>query len=359
MGRHKSMKPALETGPAATNRATAVQPLPSGRTVSTRRAPRRKLQADSAARHEPSARLVALLNYRPRMKVSKAIIRAAAELVMQTPMISPTEDRSLMGVLCQLLKFDTDLHGGELDVRRALAPSGIDHYLGQVRGGRTAGGLNALRLRLYRVGRLLDPLAFPEARLRLPRPKEAQAPDTDENVRRCYAKAETSSPALRRKMFFVLDLATGAGARSSEIRALRACDITRSEEDSAIAIVSLRSETTKAVREVPVMDAEKSARLLTLAASATNPWAPLVPMGERGGVHQVQTELRKRSPGLSFSAVRLRHWWIVDLSNKAVPSAMVYQLADLNDSHTIATLRRYMNSYQPSAAVELLKAAAK
>lgn len=359
MGRHKSMKPALDAGPITAVRATTLLPLAVTATVSTRRAPRPKLEADSAARHEPSARLASLLNYRPRMKISKAVIEAAAELIMQTPMISTTEDRSLMGELCRLLKFDTDNHGGHLDVKRALRPSVIDHYLGQVRAGRTAGGLNTLRLRLYRVGRLLDPLAFPEPRLTLPRPKEALAPDTSENIRRLYAKARTASPALRRKMFFVLDLATGAGARASEIRALRACDIARAEQDPVIAVVTLKSDTSKAMREVPVMDVDKSARLLALAASATDPWAPLVPMGERGGVHSVQTELRKRSPALSFSAVRLRHWWIVDLSNKNVPAAMVYQLADLNDSHTIATLRRYMNTYQPATALEILKAATK
>jgi len=357
MGRHKSMKPALDAGPSGPNRVTATHPLAAGRTVSTRRAPSSKPQADSAALLEPSARLDALLNYRPQIKMSKEIIKASAAVVMQTPEVSPTEDRSLIGELSRLLKFDTDSHGGEVDVKRALAPSGIDHYITQVCGGRTPGGLSTLRMRLYRVGRRLNPLAFPEPRMRLQRPNEAQAPYTAEYVRRLYAKAATASPVLKRRMFFVLDLASGAGARASEIRALRACDITAAAQNSEIAVVSLRSETNKTRREVPVMNAERSARLLALAASATDPHAPLVPMGERGGVHWVQSELRKRNPSLSFSAVRMRHTWIVELSNTHAPAALVHQLADFNDSHTFAALRRYMNTYQPATAVEILKAA--
>jgi len=366
MGRHKrlaaAINPPLSTASLTPRNGTEPSDAP---TTSPRQPPRQTNEATPLAETTPSATTDLpdvgqqdLLNFRPQSlpTASRNLVTAAARVVQQVPDTTPAHQRALMGELCRLLVFDQAQHG-RFDPPRALRPDLVDFYLKQVAAGRTAGGLKSLRERLYRLGRTLQPDLYPDERFKAGRPKELQPPHTAGEVQRLYRFGFATTPALSRKVLLILDVITGAGARPQELLALRGQDITSSPHRPAVTLVSLTSMTTGAIRNVPVLDKGKSERLLA-AANAAGDDGLLVGHATKNALNRVQAHIRKQQPGLTMSTVRLRHYWLVDLLNRDVPTALVHQLADLNDSHSLAGLRRWMRTYNIAEATTVLEAAA-
>ena len=74
----------------------------------------------------------------------------------------------------------------------------------------------------------------------------------------------------------------------------------------------------------------------------------LIEGSRRNAVNGVQTAIRRRGIDIEVSAVRLRHYWAVDLMQYSIPTAVFMQIADLGDSHTLYELSKFVRAVPDS-----------
>lgn len=303
-------------------------------------------------------RFDALAQYRPKIQVTDlaAIWPVAAAMIAQAPATTIGTDRKRLTQLCHLLAHDRDVHGG-VDLRRALQRENVDHYIYKGHPGRpTPGSIRTYKSHLYRFGRILHPTEYPEALVTANR-NEVRAPYSADEIRALYRHQHSLSDSLAGRLLAVLDLATGAGARSEEIATLTGASIhTIRARGEDITCVDIPSRRTGELRTVPIHDPAKGGRLLRRARDlGPDEW--LLPGSRHNAVNGIRTTIRRRGVEITMSAVRLRHTWIVDLAQHGVPTALLLRLADLGDSHTLHDLTRWMRRYHPAEATEWIQEA--
>ena len=303
---------------------------------------------------DDGTRLKALLGYNPHAsrRISPAVIMAAAPVVARIPYTGWRGDRERISLLADLLKADEALHGA-VDAARALRPENVDYFLSR-RTNRNENSFRTIRSLYYRFGRELHPNSYPEPRIRAPRAKELQPPYRAEEMSRLYDFARSASPALSKRMLTALDVVSGTGAWTPELARLRGCDIQPASTDPDVAVVVL-VDRLGVIWEVPVSVTDKSARLLTVAGEAGDDL--IFTCSRRNLIHHIQTSLARHHSTLTMNAIRLRHTWLVDLLNRRIPMAAVMQLAGINDSHVLAGLRRWMDTYETTELTSLLREA--
>lgn len=241
-----------------------------------------------------------------------------------------------------------------VDSKRAFTRARVDEYLLLKAANCTQGSTYTMRCVLYGVGRRVRPQQFPRGPRATPIP-ERTMPTLQAEVERLQAMVPGLPISLGRRLQTLLDLAYGAGARSSELKALRGNSITSIEAAGTTIAVVTFPNSGGGVRHVPVLDQQASARLLDLAGRVGDGLvlAPHTTTPRRNLVNAINNELRRHRLA-KVSATGLRHRWILDLALIA-PAALLFQLADISDLRFVAADRRLLPTYTPHRAVMILQ----
>jgi hypothetical protein len=152
-------------------------------------------------------------------------------------------------------------------------------------------------------------------------------------------------------LLWVLDLITGAGLRSSEIKDLRGTDFTviRLGLGREIVVVRITGRWGKP-RRVPVVDPGKGHRLLDRAREVgSGSFLPLTADGQldRNIINRVNENLREQGfPTLDARGLRNR--WLVDLAvSPGIPAAALLRLAGVSDLRVLADQAENLPVYRP------------
>jgi hypothetical protein len=292
---------------------------------------------------------------RPQVDDIATLLPVAAAMVAQAPATTLQTDRKRVTQLCMLLAHDRDVRGG-VDLRRALRRENVDHYLRHGCRGQVSASLGTYQSHLYRFGRILHPADYPAAPVKVDR-TAVRAPYDHREVTALYRMRLGLSDHLSGRLTAVLDLTTGAGARSEEMTTLTGASMHPiSTGRGNVVCVDLPSRRTGELRTVPILDDAKAGRLMQ-RAQHVGPDGWLVTGSRHNAVNSVQQAVRDRGVDITMSAVRLRHAWIVDMAQHGIPTAMLLSIADLGDSHTLYDLSKWMRTYEPAEAAEWLREA--
>jgi hypothetical protein len=301
-------------------------------------------------------RFETLRAYQPLISIadSATILPIAARLVAAAPAKRIGTDRKRLTWLCQLLAYDRDVRGG-VNPGRALRQEHVDHYLRHGCAGQDSSSIRTYKSALYVFGRMFHPGDYPPKPVKVDR-ADVQAPYSDRDVRRLYRGRVGLSEHLAQRLTIVLDLATGVGARAEEMTTLTGASMhVITVNRTKIICLDLPSRRTGEIRTVPVVDPAKGGRLLTRAQEVGDGY--LLTGSRHNAVNSVRDAIRKHGVNISFSAVRLRHTWIVDLAQRGIPTALLLQMADLGDSHTLHDLSKWARQYSPNDAAAWMREA--
>jgi hypothetical protein len=363
MGRHKKMSAALPAPSdlSTTPTAASADALPAGAasggvgqrpddlgSVRPRRVTVRMLPDGVRQRYE---KLVATTGIRvPEGPFREQSLKAASILQATTRFVSEDVDRTAVRIIARLL-YDDALEWQDVDERRALARDSVNRWL--LRQAKRISGRSAKTYEqvLHTVGRQMYPQQYPE-----PRPisgsrrkgQLAAAPGAAEEL---YAVVPSLNPGPAQMLLWVLDLITGAGLRSSEIKHLRGTDFTvmRLALGREIVVARITGRWGRP-RRVPVIDPAKGHRLLTRAREVgSGSFLPLTAEGQldRNIINRVNTILR----GQGFPTVDargLRNRWLVDLAvSPGIPAAALLRLAGVSDLRILADQAERLPAYGP------------
>lgn len=284
---------------------------------------------------------------------SEAIDRAAL-VQAHTRVLDEIADAKAARVVARYL-YDEALLFSSVDEERALTRPAVDRWLfwDDIFSRRSQ---RTYRTILYAAGRTLYPHEFPEPhRQRGPRRKAVPAAKTSlENE--LYAIAPSLRPVLRAQLLTILDLTTGAGLSSQEIRQLRGGDISPLElPERTVVQIAVRKRGVVS-RVVPVVCPVRGHRLLTRAREVGNGFVfPIV--GEtmpRNAICHVAEELVEQGfPG--FNAAALRNRWVVKLaSDPGVPAAMLMKMAGIADLRVLHDLEVDLPKFSPEDEAKVL-----
>jgi hypothetical protein len=246
-----------------------------------------------------------------------------------------------------------------VDEERALTREKIDRYL-EERSHISLPSQRLYRNTLYTAGRTLYPREFPAPQAVLaPRSKRTPAASPRAALE-LYALAPILPAGLQWRVLLILDLASGAGLRASEIREIRGGDVFTCRLGPGREIVVIRVRDRGVVdRVVPVIDARKGQRILDLAGEV-GPDRTLLPAASRDGtveknaVNRVSERLKRLGyQGADFAALRNR--WILDLAaTPGIPAAALLRLAGVGDLQVLADQKELLPDYTPEQLAELL-----
>lgn len=241
-----------------------------------------------------------------------------------------------------------------VDSKQAFTRAKVDEYLLLKATNCTQGSIYTMRCVLYGIGRRVRPQQFPRGPRATPIPKRTM-PTPPAEVERLQAMVSGLPTSLGHRLQTLLDLAYGAGARSSELKALRGNSITGIEAGGRTIAVVTFPNSGGGVRHVPVLDQQASARLLDLARRAGDGLvlAPHTTTPRRNLVNAINNELQRHRLA-KVSATGLRHRWILDLALIA-PAALLFQLADISDLRFVSADRRLLPAYTPHRAAMILQ----
>lgn len=373
MGRHKKMTPALPAPhDPATDPATEQAGVPAGvpvhagsgtveqipgdlDAVRPRRMTVRMLPDGARQRYE---QLVAMTNIRvPDGPFREKALDQAAKLQSCTPFVSEEVDRKSVRVVAHVL-YDDALETQVVDERHALTRDRVNRWL--VREAKRVSGRSAKTYEqiLSRVGRLLYPQQFPAARVISGSRKKAQRASAPGTVEELYAVVPSLNPHFAQMLLWVLDLVTGAGLRSSEIKTLRGSDfsVVHLGPSRVVVVVGIVSRWGKP-RRVPVIDPAKGHRLLTRAQEVgSGTFLPLTADGQldRNILNRVNAVLKEQGFPV-VDALGLRNRWLVDLaSSPGVPAAALLSLAGVSDLRILADQVEQLPKYKPVDLAQLL-----
>ncbi|MGV0353699.1 hypothetical protein [Corynebacterium confusum] len=246
--------------------------------------------------------------------------------------------------------YDEGLIHGEVDEERALIRSSVDHWLYRddlfsIRAQRT------YRTFLYAAGRVLYPNQFPEPHRSLGPRRKAVQPASAATVPELYAIAPQLPELLRNQLLAILDLVTGAGLSSAEIRRLRGTDVKPLLVDglhTAVAI-SIRKKGVVS-RVVPIVCPVRGQRVLNRAREAGENFVfPCI--GDkmpRNAVCHVSEELVERG-FQGFNAAALRNRWVAELATSpGIPAAMLLALTGIADLRVLHDIQESLPDYRPA-----------
>lgn len=276
----------------------------------------------------------------------------AARLVCMKPGTGGESEHSSVRMIGRFLVWAAV--DGVIDQGRAFTRARVDEYLLVKAPTYSRGSICALRCTLYGIGRRLHPQQFPPGVRMTPVPVRT-LPTSRVEVEQLQAMVTGLPTALGRRLQTLLDLAGGAGARSSELKMLRGNAITSiSVGGHAIAVVTLPN-LGGGIRQVPVLDEQASLRLLDVA-DRVGEGLVLAPHTTKPGhnvVNSINNELRRHRLQ-RVSATGLRHRWILDLAVIA-PAALLFQLADVSDLRFVHQDRKLLPTYTPHSAARILQ----
>ncbi|SKF60470.1 Uncharacterised protein [Mycobacteroides abscessus subsp. abscessus] len=237
-------------------------------------------------------------------------------------------DRQSVALLAHCLFDDAAVHG-HVDVSRALMPDNTARWLGQRAEYETIGSVRRDRSILRAAGRVVHPRQYAPPRSRhgqIPVQMRSVAAATDKEVRRLYAITRLVSEGLARRMYIVLDLVTGAGARPGEIRDFRGTDVIDCGRGRiAVRLVNQFG----AVRVVPIVCETKAQRLLQLSLQHGS--APLLTGSMRNRVNRVQEDIARAGFTEQVNVKALRSWWILKVADAPISLTMLHSLCDTKD----------------------------
>ncbi|BFL73312.1 hypothetical protein M7M4_00640 [Corynebacterium pseudogenitalium] len=171
-----------------------------------------------------------------------------------------------------------------------------------------------------------------------------------------YAIAPSLRPMLRAQLLTILDLTTGAGLSSQEIRHLRGSDISPLElAERTVVQIAVRKRGVIS-RVVPVVCPVRGHRLLTRAREVGSGFVfPIVgdSMPRNAICHVAEELVEQGFPG--FNAAALRNRWVVKLaSDPGVPAAMLMKMAGIADLRVLHDLEADLPQFSPEDGARAL-----
>lgn len=204
---------------------------------------------------------------RPAGPLRTSAIQRAALVQSHTREMDEIVDAKATRILARYL-YDEGLIHGEVDEERALIRSSVDQWLYRddlfsIRAQRT------YRTFLYAAGRVLYPNQFPEPQRSLGPRRKAVQPASIATASELYAIAPQLPELLRKQLLTILDLVTGAGLSSAEIRRLRGTDVKPLSVDDLHTVVAISIRKKGAIsRVVPIVCPVRGQRILDRAREA-------------------------------------------------------------------------------------------
>lgn len=346
MGRHR--KPdAVVPGPQRVDRVDEVPGAASPRTTVDWRDLVRAWPQPVGGHEAASIRRAQLQRRQYRLAGAFAEEALAAAIEIQVRVAPPRDvknDRGAVRIVAAHLA-DHALGIGRLDVETALTVDEVGRYLARRKAaGARPSTVKAHQYALHRAVRVVHPQARVGRREAATTRSPRIAPVSHEHVRELYRITRQISATHGQTMLTILDLATGAGARASEMRRVTGADVTTVRPvDSGMPVTVVRLVNSRgAERHVPVLDAEKAQRLTDLAARVGT--APLLPR-ERNSVNRVRENLRRQGKMVEFNAAALRYRWLIDLTATPMPAAALMQIADAYRTDEMHELRGWIGRY--------------
>lgn len=337
MGRHKAMAPAPEPDPPPPL-IPGLEPVPDRiRRLTMRTLPDRE-------RYE---RLKKMSINRPPGPLRSKAMECAALVQGHTPVIDEQNDGKNVRIIANML-YDEGLVAGYVDEQRALTRNNIDTWL--FKSAKVSErSLSVYRRVLYIAGATLYPREFPMPLRTLATRQRPTAPAPVGTAEELYAALPLLPESIRRRLVLILDLITGAGLRTQEIREITGSDIGVLQLPDGREIVEVRVRRRGVVhRRVPVLCPHRGHRLLSHATVVgTGTFFPLMANGKvaKNIVSKLNDRLRECGfAGLDARA--LRHRWIMDLAvTPGIPAAAVLYLAGAGDLRVVADQPEMLPTY--------------
>lgn len=274
--------------------------------------------------------------------VADKIFKQAVIVVAPLPAGEAEALRPIVSSVSRYLQWCYDTDGGfGLD---ALTRLKVDRYVGIALSGSDRSRATT-RSRLYKVGRFYHPDQYPKLWVRGEKKKERppQRPATEAEVETTYLLANSMASGTRDSIRFIVDAATGAGARSEEINLLTPADVNGLTVDGReIATLRLLNEDKLTYRVVPIMDIEKSRRTLRYARQRRGQQF-MLPGSGRNRVNGVLSKPGRRGVQIPVNAVNLRHYWLIRAA-RAMPAEVLQRLANLGASKALDGLMPYVRT---------------
>ena len=354
MGRHKRMSsavPALQDPRLAAEATVPAGSVPRPDDLDSVRPRRRTVRMLPDGIRQRYEKLVATTSIRvPEGPFREQSLKAASILQASTRFVSEDVDRKAVRIIARLL-YDDALEWQGVDERRALARDSVNRWL--LRQTKRISGRSAKTYEqvLHAVGRQMYPQQYPEPRPVSGSRKKGQCAAAPGAASELYGVVPSLNSGVARMLLWVLDLITGAGLRSSEIKDLRGTDFTviRFGLGREIVVVRITGRWGKP-RRVPVIDPAKGHRLLERAREVgSGSFLPLTADGQldRNIINRVNENLREQGFP-TVDARGLRNRWLVDLAvSSGIPAAALLRLAGVSDLRVLADQAENLPVYRP------------
>ena len=292
---------------------------------------------------------------KPAGQLRDEVIKAAALVWAHTPPRDPHNDRKAAAAVARYLLDEGVLHE-QVSLERALTRAAVDRYLWDDLT-HSQRSLKTLRTTLYCAGRVLYPREYPLPTTVPTRRAQATPPARSEDIAELYANLVYLPGQQHLRTQLVLDLVTGAGLKSSEIRRLRGGDVVverlATGEEVVAVTVHYRGEVARAI---PVRCPVRARRILDRARVVGQSW--MMPVNQQGVVEYNAVNraseyfTRKDLPGFDVSSLRMR--WLVDLA--ATPGVSMSAFLQLSGIGDYSTLRDLAGFVEPMTPAELVSA---
>lgn len=353
MARHRAL-PSLRASDDEPATTQAPAPMPRAAAESSTRQVTPSFRPDIDA--ERYARLDTLTINTADKRFNTVAVESAKRLWCSTTAHSAKSDRDRVGSLARYLAAEA-ARVDNFNYKAALRRANVDRYLKARSIHLSPKSVGHLRSALYEVGRLVHPREYPARHAVEVQRIRRIAPTPRDEVRGWYALAPALPSVLSRRLFVLLDLCFGAGARASDLKVLRGTDISETVwEGEPVALVRMFN-LPGGTRTVPVADPEMSQRLIALSAVRGSRF--LITDGDeeirKNTVNKIGEHLHKRGHG-TINATALRHRWLMNLAD-TVPAALMMQLADISDIRLLASERHQLPTYGTQHAVAWVKEA--
>jgi hypothetical protein len=281
-------------------------------------------------------------------------LETARRLSCQTAELSTFAERDRVRTVARYLARESE-RTGVFQYKTAFRRANVDTYINHLSTRQTSRSVRKVQGQLHDVGRLLYPREYPARQsLAATHVKRIQAASPAQ-VRDFYALAPTLPVAQSQRLFTVLDLCYGAGARAADFKVLRGSSITEDSWDGQpVAIVRLPNRA-GGTRLVPAADVDISQRLLTLAGRKRSNYLLSTADGdvERNACNRVGEHLRAQGHR-NINVAALRNRWLLEVAVH-VPAALMLQLADVNTAQILSDQRDQLPTYGLQHSIALTK----
>jgi hypothetical protein len=287
-------------------------------------------------------------------RYAEPAVIAAARLWSRTPAGPDSSDRKAVALIARYLGLEAE-RVGSFNAPAALRRVNVERYLVDREVRQTQRSARTLKTVLFSAARILLPHEYPKPQsVDAPRVKRITAA-SHAQIRDWYVLAPTLPPHLARRLFILLDLCYGAGARSPDFKVLRGSSITAVHSDEGVTAVVALPNRAGGFRRVPVADPGASRRLLAVAREQGPEYLLPAKKGvvERNAANRIAEVMRKHGHR-SVNAAALRNRWIIDLAER-VPACLLLALGDVVDVQVLADQRELLRTFTLEEAVTLLK----